>query len=689
MKKLLAFIATLAATFVACSGTEGEGGAGSAELAGQVSQALNTCDPNFADSIPQTTGNATVGAVATASPWTPPGRINKLLATGDGWDITYTPVSGPPVTTHIGFGPGVVCTHEQAGGWDMPSPSDNLRKITMWAEAYRMTFAINDSSQPMNVWRCTGMQADAANRNTHVGFSAASGTKISMIAPGADPQSLVFTGVSSTGVTSSTTVKFYGPCHLGDNTAPLHGFPAMDTTPQLDETGVRDLANRDAAFDVFSTAGFTSVELFVDGVAQGTDTTTYNSSGINYAWSPTADIAPGFHDFKAIGTFSGGQKVWHEKRLLFVKSEVASGGYFNCYLSGNRVGTVTCRGQNNYGQLGRGTTSASASPRAPVIPGAGPAFAAGELGRVTDLSVGLENACVVVDGGVLCWGRNAYGILGVTPGSLAHSASPVQVIPSNSGVTAVSVGGAHACAIFSGTPKLKCWGHGGYGQLGNGSTTATNITPAEPTQNATSAIQVNTLRDSTFWLTSAGDVITVGRDNYGQLGNDPTLLNKSLAFRIFGAGSGGVVHKLWSGWYHGCVQLAAGGIKCWGSNGFGGLGDGTTTQRPTPVDATAWSSYGVAEMALGDDSSCIRSSSGGLYCLGYNGNGQHGNGTTSNSLSAVLVTGTPGAVTYSQVSQGWGNFCAVGDAGAHLKCAGDNSYGQQGGSNPATTLQSM
>jgi hypothetical protein len=681
MKKLF----TLALVLLAIAGCSAEDGSGPVgEVVGETKQALNTCDPNFADSLPQTTGNPTIGAVATASPWTPPGRINKLLATGDGWDVTYTPVSGPAVTQHISFGSGVTCTHDQAGGWDMPSPSDNLFKLNMWADHYTMVFAINGSTQPMNVFRCTGMQH--SYRDSEVGFgSTISGTKITKIAPGPDPQSLVFSGVTSSGDPRSETVLFRGTCHVGDDTEPNYTTAQVDLTPQLEAATVKDTPQRDLRFSAFSTAGFTSMELFVDGVSQSTDTTSTQGNGINYVWEPTAqDIAPGWHDFKVIGTFSGGQKVWHEKRLFFTFSTMASGDGFNCFLSGNRTGSVTCRGKNNYGQLGQGGATSASAGKAKVVDGPAPGYVAGELGQVMDISAGRESVCVVAAGGVYCWGRNAYGILGVAPGTLPHSTTPVEIFPYGSGAKSVSVGWHHACAVFATAPTLKCWGRGSYGQLGNGSTNATNITPTAPA-NASSVVKVKALTDSTFWLTSAGDVLTVGRDNYGQLGNDPYLTNQSTAFRIFGAGSGGVVHKLWGGWYHGCVQLLAGGIKCWGSNGYGGLGDGTTVQRPTPVDATAWSSYGVAEMALGDDSSCIRSSNGNLYCLGYNGNGQHGNGTTTSSLSAVL-TGFVTPVVYSQVSHGYGNVCAVGDASAHLRCAGDNTYGQiAGAANPTLT----
>jgi alpha-tubulin suppressor-like RCC1 family protein len=314
-----------------------------------------------------------------------------------------------------------------------------------------------------------------------------------------------------------------------------------------------------------------------------------------------------------------------------------------------------------------------------LSPGSRPASASSS--GVAVVSAGDTHTCAVTtDGGVKCWGANSYGQLG--NGTTTESSTPVDVTGLTSGVAAVSAGGRHTCAVTTGG-GVKCWGLNDFGQLGN-STTADSSTPVDVTGLTGGVAAVSAgggylAIDYTCALTTGGGVKCWGSNNHGQLGNGGTSAS-STPVDVTGLSSG--VAAVSAGGAQACALTAGGGVKCWGSNSFGQLGNGTTTNSSTPVDVTGLTS-GVAAVSAGWGQTCAVTAGGGAKCWGANDYGQLGNGvagpevcgTHDCSRTAIDVTGLTSGVT--AVGVGLQHTCAI-TTGGGVKCWGDNSYGELG-----------
>src|SRR5947208_2205757 len=93
---------------------------------------------------------------------------------------------------------------------------------------------------------------------------------------------------------------------------------------------------------------------------------------------------------------------------------------------------------------------------------------------------------------------------------------------------------------------------------------------------------------------------------------------------------------------HACHVVNDGTVRCWGNNGFGQLGDGTTTGRLTPVTVSGLTN--AVAIAGGSNHTCALLAGGTARCWGDNGFGQLGDGTTTNLLTPVTVSGLTNAV---------------------------------------------
>ena len=304
---------------------------------------------------------------------------------------------------------------------------------------------------------------------------------------------------------------------------------------------------------------------------------------------------------------------------------------------------------------------------ATVILSAPPAAAA----TASSVSAGRSHVCALTtSGGVKCWGDNGRGQLG--DGTRKERLKPVGVSGLGSGVTAISAGYVHTCALTT-SGGVKCWGNNGGGELGDGTTKASR-TPVDVSglSSGVTAISAGGYLH-TCALTTAGGVKCWGYNYYGQLG-DGTTTQRLTPVDISGLTSG-VAAISAGGTYHTCALTTSGGVKCWGSNGVGQLGDGTTTERLKPVDVSRLGSGVAAISAGGRAHTCALTTSGGVKCWGANHFGQLGDGTTKNRLKPVDVSQL--GIGVAAISAGYYHNCAL-TTSDRVKCWGWNNNGQLG-----------
>ncbi|MBK8049792.1 MAG: biotin transporter BioY [Anaerolineales bacterium] len=323
----------------------------------------------------------------------------------------------------------------------------------------------------------------------------------------------------------------------------------------------------------------------------------------------------------------------------------------------NSTGGVKCWGMNLYGQLGDGTTVNRLTPTNVV----------GLAGSMQAISAGNYHTCALTaSGGVKCWGFNQQGQLGTCTADFVTT--PVSVSTLTSGVQFISAGSASTCAV-TGTEGAKCWGNNFWGQLGAG-TTADRWKPQDVSGLTAEIRSVAAGGDHTCALAEAGGVTCWGYNGYGQLG-DGTTTDHWTPVDVIGLTGG--AQSVATGLSHTCAVTAAGGVKCWGWNEYGQLGDGTKINRATPVDVTGLAS-GVKAIAAGWYHTCALTEAGAVKCWGWNATGQLGNGTTTDHTTPVAVIGLASGV--ESIAAGESHSCARVAGG--IKCWGWNLYGQLG-----------
>lgn len=336
-------------------------------------------------------------------------------------------------------------------------------------------------------------------------------------------------------------------------------------------------------------------------------------------------------------------------------SAIAAGGGHTCALS--LTGAVTCWGANGGGQLGDNSTLQRLTPVAVQGLGSG----------ISAVSAGGEHTCALgQSGGLKCWGSNVSGQLG--DNSLTDRLTPVDVQGLTTGVSVIAAGNKHTCAVTQ-AGGVRCWGYNDSGQLGDASNTDRQA-PVDVQGLVSGITAVTAGFEHSCALAASGAVTCWGNNRSGQLG-DNTFAGRATPGSVLGLGTG--ITGIVAGGYHSCALGQGGRVTCWGDNSAGQLGDGTLPVRPPPVDVPGLGS-GIRAVAAGHLHGCAVGVAGGVKCWGANGAGQLGDNTTTQRLTPLNVQGLGDVVA---VAAGADHSCALTQAGA-VRCWGANSSGQLG-----------
>jgi alpha-tubulin suppressor-like RCC1 family protein len=266
--------------------------------------------------------------------------------------------------------------------------------------------------------------------------------------------------------------------------------------------------------------------------------------------------------------------------------------------------------------------------------------------------------CVVINGGasgtVKCWGENNNGELGVATGTatayIEPQATPVSIpyVGGGTGIQKIAAGGQHTCALDD-KGNVYCWGYNISGQLGIPADGAQHLPTWVP--GITSVTDIAAGFGYTCAIQTTGGIKCWGKNDMGQLSNGANTTNTEIPTTVVsGGGTLASITAIAAGYAHACARKSDGTVWCWGRGMEGALGDGVSHStipavfaavQVSGIDGTVVAATAISAGGDTSDFSCalvtVGGTTGHIRCWGYNNGGRLGDGTITASLVPVSV----------------------------------------------------
>ena len=347
-------------------------------------------------------------------------------------------------------------------------------------------------------------------------------------------------------------------------------------------------------------------------------------------------------------------------------TEISVGSVHACALLAN--GGVRCWGNNVVGQIGDGTiTGDNGDVRTYPTAVLDPDNHLVPLTDVAHISSGGANTCALkkMTGAVVCWGDNSAGQLG--NGLTSPQTYPVHVNGMASGALQISTGRQHSCAVLT-FGELRCWGENTQAQLGSSANVGVNVpSPVRILANGVKQVSAGSIHTCAVMDTGRAKCWGANLDYYrsdfpplprtyfpiGQLGNG--LLDGQYAETPVDVVLLAGVSQISAGYDETCALLtSSGGVKCWGDNEHGQLGNNGVTNSANPVDVLE------APTAPGRMVAPVATAGNGQASVafvpppvtnspvtGYTVTGSPGGKTATGATSPIVMNGLTNDVTYT------------------------------------------